>query len=83
MEASAIAALEYCKKIKKERLELHQLNNANQKQCRGLTDYEWFKTPTKQKNTFSKAKKFSYTRLWSHNRVSTEQGLESLTIKYI
>jgi hypothetical protein len=83
MEASAIAALEYCKQLKKQRLELHELKNSNEKKCRGLTDREWFINPTRQKRTFSKGKRFAYTRLWNHKHVSTEQGFESLTIKTI
>lgn len=83
MEASAIAALEYCKQLKKQRLELHELNNSNERKCRGLTNYEWFTTPTRQKRTFSKSKKFACTRLWNHKHVSTEEGFKSLTINTI
>lgn len=80
MEASAIAALEYCKQVKKDRLEEHRLSNLNERKCRGLTYSEW-KLPIKQKSTFSKGKKFACTRLWSHKSVPTEQGFESLIIK--
>lgn len=82
MEAAAIAALEYCKNIKKIRLEEHRLSNLHERKCSGLTYSEW-KLPTRQKSTFSKSKRFACTRLWSYKRVPTEQGFESLTINTI
>ena len=82
MEASAIAALEYCNNIKKIRLEEHRLSNSAVGPCSGLTYSEW-KMPIRQKSTFAKGKKFASTRLWSYKSVPTEQGFESLTIKTI
>ena len=81
MEAPALQAHEYMKAYRANRLEEHKAKNYHERQCKGLTNREWFINATKQKSTFSKSKKFAYSRLWNHNRVSTEQGFESLTIK--
>lgn len=69
MEASAIIAHEYINQLKKERLIEHQLKNSMEKPCKGLTNREWFVNATRQKSTFSKSKKFSCTKLWSHHHV--------------
>lgn len=82
MELAARLAHEYCKQVKKDRLEEHRLSNSHERPCSGLTYSEWV-LPTRQKSTFSKSKKFACTRLWSHKSVPTEQGFESLTIKTI
>jgi hypothetical protein len=81
MELSAILALEYCKKHKKKIIDEHRRLNSQERQCSGLTNSEWNKVITRQKTTFSKSKKFACTRLWSHNRVPTQDGIESLIIK--
>jgi hypothetical protein len=81
MELAMQEAHDYMKAYRANRLEEHKSKNSNEKKCSGLTNREWFITSTRQKNTFSKSKKFSYTRLWNHKHVSTEQGFESLTIK--
>lgn len=81
MEAAAVQAHEYMKSYRANRLEEHKTKNHHERRCKGLTNYEWFINATKQKSTFSKSKKFAYSRLWNHNHVSTEQGFESLTIK--
>jgi hypothetical protein len=81
MEAKAQQAHEYMKAYRAHRLKQHKIKNYDERRCKGLTNREWFVNATKQKSTFSKSKKFSYTRLWNHKHVSTEQGFESLTIK--
>jgi hypothetical protein len=81
MEAAAISAHEYCKELKRQRLNEHRRLNSHERPCGGLTNQEWFKSITKQKTVFSKGKKFASTRLWNHNHVPTEDGFLSLTIK--
>ena len=81
MEASAVLAHEYWNEYKKQRIEEHKIKHSNEKRCSGLTNAEWFKTPVRQKKTFSKSKKYAYTRIWSHKSVPTEEGFKSLIIK--
>lgn len=81
MEASAVLAHEYWKECKRQRIEEHRLQNINERKCSGLTNKEWFRIPTRQKSTFSKTKRYSYTRLWNHKSVPTEEGYKSLIIK--
>jgi hypothetical protein len=83
MEASALKAHEYCKQLKQDRLNEHRRLNFHERPCSGLNDKEWLKAPTRQKMAFSKSKKFAVSRLWNYHHVSTQQGLESLTIKTI
>jgi hypothetical protein len=80
MEASAIAALQYCKNIKKIKLDEHRRLNLAEGPCSGLTYREW-KLPVRQKSTFAKGKRFASTRLWNYKSVPTEQGFKSLIIK--
>jgi hypothetical protein len=81
MEASAVLAHEYYQEYKRQKIEEHKLQHSHEKRCSGLTNKEWFKTPTRQKSTFSKTKKYAYTRLWNHKHVPTEERFNSLTIK--
>jgi hypothetical protein len=81
MEARAVQALEYCKRLKQQRIDEHKNLNSQERPCRGLTNREWYQSITRQKTTFSKGKKFASTRLWNHNHVPTEDGFLSLTIK--
>ena len=81
MEAAALLAHEYYKEYKRQRIEEHKFKHAHEKRCSGLTNAEWLKTPTRQKTTFSKTKKYAYTRLWNYKSVPTEEGFKSLTIK--
>ena len=70
MERKAILAMEHCKELKRIAIEEHKRSHADERQCRGLSDVEWFKFSIKQKTTFSKSKKFSVTKLWNHNHVT-------------
>jgi hypothetical protein len=81
MEASAMIAHEYVNQLKKERLIEHKIKNSQEQQCKGLTNYEWFKNSTRQKSTFSKSKKFSCTRLWTHNYVPRGEEFNQVTFK--
>lgn len=83
MDVEALKAHEYCKQLKQNRVNEHRRLNSHERPCSGLNENEWFKVSTRQKMTFSKSKKFAVSRLWNHNHVSTQQGLESLTIKTI
>jgi hypothetical protein len=69
MEAAAVAAMNYCSNIRRQRIEQHLVNNINEKKCSGLTTSEYFRTSVRQKSTFSKGKRFSCTRLWNHRHV--------------
>jgi hypothetical protein len=69
MEAAAIVAMQYCNNIRRQRIDQHLVNNANEKKCSGLTNREYNSTIIRQKSTFSKSKKFSCTRLWNHRHV--------------
>jgi hypothetical protein len=83
MEAAALKAHEYIKQLKQDRVNEHRRLNSQERPCSGLNENEWFKVSTRQKMTFSKSKKFAVSRLWNYHHVSTQQGLESLTIKTI
>jgi hypothetical protein len=80
MEAAALKAHEYIKQLKQDRVNEHRRLNSQERPCSGLNDKEWLKAPTRQKMAFSKSKKFAVSRLWNYHHVSTQQGLESLTI---
>jgi len=69
MEATAVAAMDYCNNIRRQRIEQHLVNNTNEKKCSGLTNIEYNSIIIRQKSTFSKSKKFSCTRLWNHRHV--------------
>ena len=83
MDIEAMKAHEYCKQLKQNRVNEHRRLNSHSGQCSGLNDKEWLKALTRQKMAFSKSKKFAVSRLWNYHHVSTQQGLESLTIKTI
>ena len=67
-ESETQAVLEF-KQIRARRLSEHRERNKNELGCSGLTDKEWLRSSTKQKQSFRKSKKFAYTRLWNHNKV--------------
>jgi hypothetical protein len=83
MSPEATVAHEYWKEYKKQRISQHKDANKNEKPCSGLTSKEWNLMSIRQKSTFSKGKRYSYTRLWNHRSVPTEQGFKSLTINLI
>ncbi len=70
MEQSAIIAMEKSREIRRLRLEEHKIIHSQDRGCRGLTEQEWNKCHTRQKQTFRKVKKYSYTRLWNHYHVT-------------
>lgn len=70
MEVAAEMAHEYMRQVRRDRVEQHKNLHQQERGCRGLTNSEWYNTPTKQKSTFSKSKKYSCTKLWSYYHVA-------------
>ena len=69
MEQSAVIAHEYMKRLKQERIRVHKEQSEADGKCSGVTLSEMFRNPVRQKSTFSKSKKYSYTRLWNYKHV--------------
>jgi hypothetical protein len=82
MEAKAVLVHEYMLNLKRQRFINHRIASSKDGPCSGLSFSEW-KLPVRQKNTFSKSKRYACTRLWNHKHVPTSQGFKSLTIKTI
>ena len=59
--------LVYAKQQKKLRASEHRRKHAHDGQCSGLTDVEYNRVVTRQKSTFSKARKFTHNRMWRDN----------------
>jgi hypothetical protein len=53
----------------------HRLKHAHDGVCSGLTDVEYNRVVTRQKSTFSKARKFTHNRMWqeTHKKFDTKQ----------
>ena len=64
---------EYSIQQKKLRARGHRLKHTQDGQCSGLTDKEYKKVQTRQKSTFTKARKFTHNRLWNYtnNKIKT------------
>jgi hypothetical protein len=71
MEQAAVIAHEYMKQLKQERIRAHKEKNECHGKCSGITLVEMFRNPVRQKKTFSKSKKYSYTRLWNYKQVKS------------
>jgi hypothetical protein len=55
-----------------DRCKLHRESSAIHGPCKGLTDAEYYKVPTRQRSTFRKGKTHAFTRLWVYhnNRIN-------------
>ena len=58
---------EYSLQQKKLRARGHRLKHAHDGMCSGLTNVEYNRVVTRQKSTFSKARKFTHNRMWRDN----------------
>ena len=58
---------EYSLQQKKLRARGHRLKHAHDGLCSGLTDVEYNRVVTRQKSTFTKARKFTHNRMWRDN----------------
>jgi hypothetical protein len=67
----------YAKQAQQNRARVHRLKHAHDGRCSGLTDAEYNKVVTRQKSSFSKARKFTHNRMWQHQaRYSVKQLIE-------
>ena len=66
---------EYSLQQKKLRARGHRLKHAHDGMCSGLTSVEYNRVVTRQKSTFSKARKFTHNRMWrdTHKKFDTKQ----------
>tara|TARA_R110002049_G_scaffold61221_1_gene163342 strand:+ start:406 stop:657 length:252 start_codon:yes stop_codon:yes gene_type:complete len=55
---------EYSKQQQILRAAVHRRKHAHEGLCSGLTDAEYNRVVTRQKSTFSKARKFTHNRMW-------------------
>ena len=55
---------EYSKQQQKLRGAEHRRKHAHEGPCSGLTNAEYNRVVTRQKSTFSKARKFTHNRMW-------------------
>ena len=55
---------EYSKQQQKLRGAEHRRKHSHEGSCSGLTDAEYNRVVTRQKSTFSKARKFTHNRMW-------------------
>ena len=51
---------------KKLRARGHRLKHKHDGMCSGLTDKEYNRIQTRQKSTFSQARKFTHNRMWKY-----------------
>ena len=65
----------YAKQAQKDRARVHRLKHAHDGTCSGLTDNEYNKVVTRQKSSFSKARKFTHNRMWqeTHKKFDVQQ----------
>jgi hypothetical protein len=56
----------YSLQQKKLRAAEHRRKHSHDGQCSGLTDKEYNRIQTRQKSTFSKARKFTHNRMWKY-----------------
>ena len=56
--------LNYVEEQKKIRAAEHRRKFAHHGECSGLTDAEYNRVVTRQKSSFSKARKFTHNRMW-------------------
>ena len=65
----------YSLQQKKLRAAEHRRKHAHDGMCSGLTSVEYNRVVTRQKSTFSKARKFTHNRMWrdTHKKFDTKQ----------
>jgi hypothetical protein len=67
----------YAEQQKKLRASEHRRRHAHDGLCSGLTDVEYNRVVTRQKSTFSKARKFTHNRMWrDHTKKFTVEQLK-------
>ena len=67
----------YAKQAQQNRASEHRRKHAHDGRCGGLTDAEYNRVVTRQKSSFSKARKFTHNRMWKHqSRYSVKQLIE-------
>ena len=54
----------YAKQAQQNRASEHRRKHAHDGRCSGLTDAEYNRVVTRQKSSFSKARKFTHNRMW-------------------
>jgi hypothetical protein len=69
--------LAYAEAQKKIRADGHRRLTLLNGTCSGLTDAEYNRVVTRQKSSFSKARKFTHNRMWKHQaKYSVKQLIE-------
>lgn len=68
-------AIAETKRLRKQAVIAHKIKHQHDGLCSGLTDKEYNRVVYRQKSSFSKARKFTHSKMWqeTHKKFDTRQ----------